>query len=67
MKKKYTIRIQRTEYYSHDVEVEAESAGEAICDVKHRYDDGEFEGEDDLFNLPDDTECHVYCAEESEV
>ena len=63
--KKYTIRIQRTEYYSHDVEVEAESAADAIREVERREDDGEFMLEyADTF---DDVETHVYCTSESEV
>ena len=64
MKKKYTIRIQRTEYYSHDVEVEADSAADAIKNVEDRYDDNEFST---CFDMPYDTEAHVYCTAESEV
>ena len=64
MKKKYTIRIQRTEYYSYDVEVEADSAADAIKNVEDRYDNDEFYA---CFELPDDTETHIYCADESEV
>ena len=40
--KKYTIRIQRVEYYNHDVEVDAESAADAIAEVERRNLDGEF-------------------------
>ena len=64
MKKKYTVRIQRTEYYSHDVEVEADSAADAIKNVEDRYDNDEFF---DCFDIPDDTEARVYCTTESEV
>ena len=64
MKKKYTIRIQRVEYYNHDVEVEAESAADAIREVERCEDDGEFMLEYDAF---DDVETHVYCTSESEV
>lgn len=64
MKKKYTIRIQRTEYYSYDVEVEADSAADAIKNVEDRYDNDEFY---DCFDVPDDTETHVYCPAENEV
>lgn len=67
MKKKYTIRIERKEYYSLDVEVEAKSVDEAIRNVEERYGNGEFNGEGDLFSLPYGSEDHVYCAEESEV
>lgn len=64
MKRKFTIRIQRTEYYSYDVEVEAETVTDAIKNVEGRYDDDEFYN---CFELPDDTDTHIYCAEESEV
>ena len=64
MKRKFTIRIQRTEYYSHDVEVEADNAADAIKEVEERYDNDEFYN---CFDIPDDTESHVYCADESEV
>lgn len=62
--KKYTIRIARTEYYAHDVEVVADSAADAIESVRNRYDNDEF---CDCFDMPYDVEAKVYCAEESEV
>lgn len=64
MKKKYTIRIARTEYYAHDVEVAADSAADAIDSVRDRYDEDEF---CNCFDMPYDVEVNVYCAEESEV
>ena len=64
MKKKYTIRIQRTEHYCHDVEVEADSVADAIENVEDRYDNDEFYA---CFELPDDTETHIYCPAESVV
>lgn len=65
MKRKFTIRIQRTEYYSHDVEVVADNAADAIKEVEERYYD--YDEFYNCFELPDDTESHVYCADESEV
>lgn len=66
MKKKYVIRIERKEFYSYDVEVEAESSAEAVRNVEDRFAAGEFDNEKKLFCSPYDTEDHVYCAEEKE-
>ena len=62
--KKYTIRIQRTEYYCYDVDVMADSAADAIGSVRDRYDEDEF---CDCFDMPYDVEANVYCTEDSEV
>ena len=66
-KKKFTIRIERREFYNFDVEVEAESSADAIREVEERYASGEFDNEKELFFSPYDNEDHVYCAEEKEV
>lgn len=64
MKKKYVIRIERREFYSYDVEVEAESPAEAVRNIEDRYAAREFDGEKELYGDPYDTEVNVYCAEE---
>ena len=67
MKKKFTIRIERKEFYNFDVEVEADSAAEAVREVEDRYASGEFDNEKELFFSPYDNDDCVYCAEEKEV
>ena len=63
-KKKYTIRIQRTEYYEVVVDIEAESAAAAIREVEEREANNEFANQ---FDAPYDVETHVHCpAEDTE-
>ena len=64
MSKKFLVRIQRTEWYSHDVEVEADSMADAIREVERLEEEGEYDHHFDAF---DDVETHVYCPAESEV
>lgn len=58
---RYKVRIQRTETYNLDVEVEAFDARNAIATVQSEYDSGQYDTE---FDCPDDVEQHIYCPEE---
>ena len=67
MEKKYTIRIERTETFVFDVDVNANSKEEAIAHVEEQYANGEFSGERDLYYSPADVEDNLYCIQEKEV
>lgn len=62
--KTYTIRIERTEYYSYSTDVTAESEADAIAEVERRNLDGEFY---DLLTKhgPVYSEDEVHCESEA--
>lgn len=66
MSKKYTIRLEREEFYEIVVDVVAESEAEAVTEVERRHDDGEFWNRMNK-DGPYDSSEHIYCVSESEV